>query len=502
LRSLGEAVAILREETGASTAYVLWGDDWFRKLGEPGDPTDYEIKQEGFWLVNRFMADGGEACAFSVEDRKVHGMTKVRPGIRRSHMAAPIPMPEGNAEMLIAGGLRERLRKSQIVLLELAAPVLAHLVTQIVDSQRAQRQRTQLQALTDIARVVVHTQERGHVLEDLATSMSDASGFEIVALSALDELGTGLSHRVLNRNRYSEHQVSHSYRNGALDGVIVALARRKKPALYGDLAKDPRLSDEVRYLLSGKGLIASMASYPLVFQDEVLGLMSLSSLSPHRLDEEETRLLEGLAAQTAMILKGLDMYEELSQSRERLKESLGIENRLARTDALTGIPNRRYLDEAIEGECEGSLKGANPLTLVMADIDDFKEINDRYGHRFGDDLLRLVASIGWQNCSEGEIVGRYGGDEFLFILRDKGEHEARRFGERFRQATEKATLYAPPGEAIGVTVSVGVYECSRESLKRPAELVERADQTMYRSKAQGGNRVLAFSGTAVRGPDR
>ncbi|MEE8347168.1 MAG: GGDEF domain-containing protein, partial [Dehalococcoidia bacterium] len=140
------------------------------------------------------------------------------------------------------------------------------------------------------------------------------------------------------------------------------------------------------------------------------------------------------------------------------------------------------------------------LSLVMADVDGFKEINDRFGHRFGDDALRLVASLGWQTCRQGEIVGRYGGDEFLFILPSQSVDYALKFGERFRQAVEKATLYAPPGHALGLTVSVGAYQCEAGRLSPPSRLIEMADRAMYRVKSQGGNQVATLETEPA--PDR
>lgn len=497
--SLTDAVSALREALPAGGACLIYGEDWFRQLGRPGEPDDYEIKQEGYWLLNRFMVEGATSCAFNVTDRRVGDMIAARHGMKRSHMAALVPMPEGNAEMLIVGGLTQRLRIDHIALLEAAAPILAPLVTRLVDPQRSRRQKQQLRALADIARVVVRAQEKEQVLAEIATAVADASGFGIVAISVLDSSGSRLEHRALNLQRYSEHPVSHSYKNGALDDTIIALAKGKEPMLYPDLANDERISDQVRHLLSGKGLLASMASFPLVFQDEVLGLMSLTDLSPHSLDAPEVELLEGLTAQVAMTLKGLDMYEELHSSREklqeyadRLQESMSIEYRLARTDSLTGIPNRRYLDEAIADEFGRGASGASALVVVMADIDDFKEVNDRFGHLFGDDILRLVASLGWQTCRRGEIVGRYGGDEFLFMLPGKTLDEALTFSEQFRQAVENAMLYAPPGEALGVRVSIGVSECGTDQADNISELVGTADRAMYQAKSRGGNQVATI----------
>jgi diguanylate cyclase (GGDEF)-like protein len=495
---LAEALAWIREALRAETAYVLYGDDQFHKLGDATDPGEYEVKAKGYWLLQQFMVKRAKVCAFNVVDRKAQDIVAAQPGVRRGHAAVLIPMPEGTSEMLIVGGLREQLRQSHIALLEVAAPIVAHLVAAQADCERSERQKQHLNALGDIARVMTRSQDMEQVLEEVATAVAGVSGFDIVTISVLDPGGKRLARRVVNRQRYSEQLVARYYKQGALDEGIIAATRDGETVLYPDLANDSRLSEQVRLFLSAKALFTSMARFPLIFQGETLGLISVLSFSPHSLDQAEVKLLEGMAAQVTMTLKGLEMYDELRSSREklqeyteRLQESVSVENRLARTDPLTGIPNRRYLNEAIASEAARALKEESGLTLVLADVDEFKYINDRFGHALGDDALRLVASLGWQACRHGEIVGRYGGDEFLFILPNKSSDQVLGFGEEFRQAVEKATLYAPPSHAIGVTVSVGVSECGTD-VSQPSRLVEMADKALYQAKAQGRNRVVAL----------
>ena len=500
---LADALTWIREALRAEMTYVVWGDDEFRKLGDSAGPGDYDVKAKGYWLLNRFMVEQARVCAFNVADREVHDIVAAQPGVKRSHAAALIPMPEGNSEMLVVGGLREQLRQSHIAFLELAAPIVAHLVAGQVDAQRLERQKQHLNALGDIARVMTRAQDMEQVLEEVATAVAGVSGFDIVTISVLDPGGKQLARRVVNRQRYSEHLVARYYKQGALDEGIIAVTRDGETVLYPDLANDSRLSEQARLFLSAKALFTSMARFPLIFQGETLGLISLLSFSPHSLDQAEVKLLEGMAAQVTMTLKGLEMYDELRSSREklqeyteRLQESVSIENRLARTDTLTGIPNRRYLNEAIASEAARALKEESGLTLVLADVDEFKYINDRFGHALGDDALRLVASLGWQACRHGEIVGRYGGDEFLFILPNKSSDQVLGFGEEFREAVEKATLYAPPSHAIGVTVSVGVSELGTD-VSQPSRLVEMADKALYQAKAQGRNRVIVCKAESV-----
>jgi diguanylate cyclase (GGDEF)-like protein len=500
---LAGALARIREALGAETAYVVYGDDQFRKLGDSAALGESEVKPKGYWLLNRFMVERAGVCAFNVVDREAHDIVEAEPGVRRSHASVLVPMPEGKSEMLLVGGLAEPLRQSHIAFLELAAPIVAHLVARRVDAQRLERQKQHLNALGDIARVMTQAQDREQVLEEIATAVSGITGFDVVVISVPDPGGKSLARRVINRARYSDHLVARYYRQGALDEDIIAATREGRTLVYPDVASDSRLSEPTRLFLSAKGLFSSMARFPLIFHGETLGLMSVLSFSTHSLDPAEVKLLEGMAAQVAMTMKGLDMYEELRSSREklqeytdRLQESVSIEYRLARTDPLTGIPNRRYLNEAIASEAARALKEESGLALVVADVDGLKRINDMFGHLFGDDILRLVGSLGWQMCRRGEMVGRYGGDEFLFILPRKSTEQALKFGEGFRASVEKSMLHGPPGQPVGVTISAGISPCNG-CLSRPAELVEMADKALYQAKAQGRNRVVLYRAESV-----
>lgn len=125
---LADALARIREALGAEAAYVVYGDDQFRKLGDSADPGEPEVKPKGYWLLNRFMVERAVVCAFNVVDREAHDIVEAEPGVRRSHASALVPMAEGKSEMLLVGGLTEPLRQSHIAFLELAAPIVAHLV--------------------------------------------------------------------------------------------------------------------------------------------------------------------------------------------------------------------------------------------------------------------------------------------------------------------------------------------------------------------------------------
>ncbi|WP_434603607.1 diguanylate cyclase [Pseudomonas sp. R1-7] len=160
---------------------------------------------------------------------------------------------------------------------------------------------------------------------------------------------------------------------------------------------------------------------------------------------------------------------------------------LSSTDRLTGLYNR--------GHWEGSLKTAyarhqrygNALSLVMLDIDHFKQVNDTYGHQAGDQVIVQVAALLHEHVRESDVAGRYGGEEFGVVLSDTDQAGARIFAERLRQAVE-ALLVQYNGQDIRFTISLGVADLSTPANDH-AELIARADQALYTSKKTGRNRV-------------
>lgn len=175
---------------------------------------------------------------------------------------------------------------------------------------------------------------------------------------------------------------------------------------------------------------------------------------------------------------------ELAQERTRMLEEL---QKLAVTDGLTALYNSRHFYQQLELEIDRSLRYRHPLSLLLIDIDRFKEYNDTFGHLEGDKVLVRFSQILKSCLRANDSAYRYGGEEFTVILPETGAEEARTVAQRIR-ATLKAEIFHPrSGTPVHKTISIGVTEyCPRESLEA---FVRRADQAMYRSKEAGRNRV-------------
>jgi diguanylate cyclase (GGDEF)-like protein len=171
-----------------------------------------------------------------------------------------------------------------------------------------------------------------------------------------------------------------------------------------------------------------------------------------------------------------------------LRALVGDLSSRAERDALTGLPNRRMLDERLHEEFERALRHGTELSLVLLDVDDFKQINDRYGHQCGDEVLRAVAQVLAASVRSSDLAGRFGGEEFAVVLSGTGAPGAARVAEQIRSGLENLDVAALPGERVRVTASFGVSALS--DARSVAQLVERADRRLYAAKRAGKNRVV------------
>ena len=177
--------------------------------------------------------------------------------------------------------------------------------------------------------------------------------------------------------------------------------------------------------------------------------------------------------------------------RKRLEQEL---ERVSRIDALTGAMTRRAFDQRLAEEIERARRFDHPLTLLMADFDHFKRINDTWGHHSGDAVLRVFVSVCQQACRVHDLMGRLGGEEFALLLPETGIDAAVVVAERLREAMEQRSIdLDTPRRRLHVTVSVGVAQL--RASENANELIQRADRALYAAKAAGRNSVRCEDGT-------
>ena len=195
-----------------------------------------------------------------------------------------------------------------------------------------------------------------------------------------------------------------------------------------------------------------------------------------------------IVALLPMILT-LNQYGQMAHGLMRsTSDRVEILQSLAAIDGLTGLINRRQFNHQLHAEISRARRSKKPLSLALFDIDDFKKINDFYGHPVGDRILRELGSLITNNVRESDVPARYGGEEFSLILPETSQIEAYEILERLRQLIEH-TVFCLPDNPMTITVSVGVAQMDLDQATS-FELIEQADTALYEAKRQGKNRVV------------
>ena len=248
-----------------------------------------------------------------------------------------------------------------------------------------------------------------------------------------------------------------------------------------------------RHATVGRGQWLLVAG--LLLEAVVLGVRALVAISTH---SEATNILQSSALQTLTFLATFSVVLVSSvgfvfMSRDRADENNRV---LAALDPLTGVANRRSLIAALDRDVARAQRMREPMALMMVDIDHFKDVNDRYGHPAGDRVLCSVVNVLRQRVRAQDLVGRYGGEEFMVLLPDTGLTGAEQLARALCKAVEESRCPADgvPGPGIAVTVSIGVFGGRLESGDSWDMLIAAADRALYQAKNNGRNRVEVATG--------
>jgi diguanylate cyclase (GGDEF)-like protein len=287
------------------------------------------------------------------------------------------------------------------------------------------------------------------------------------------------------------------------ESIAIVIADQIMPGMKGvELLEivDRRLPTTMKILLTGQaGLDAVIDAINRAHLNQYIGkpwdetalLLDVESLlRQYRLSHENQQLIASLSSKNQALL---EMNRELeAKIHERTHELAEANTRLAQlavTDGLTGLYNHRHFHERIALEVERSQRSGLPLSLLMLDVDHFKQFNDTYGHPAGDEVLRQLARVLSDTRRANDVVARYGGEEFAVILVDTAKFTAAKVAERVRERTFAHDFSDAAPKAPKLSVSVGVATYPDDGSDAEA-LVRSADTALYAAKRAGRNRVV------------
>ena len=219
-------------------------------------------------------------------------------------------------------------------------------------------------------------------------------------------------------------------------------------------------------------------SIPLMIEKEVVGVLNINDVDQDSFNVGDLGFILNLSELIAMSISNAVLYEQTKK--------------LAVTDGLTGISNRPNMEQSLLSEFERSKRYNSPLSIVLLDVDHFKDVNDSYGHQKGDEILVTFASILKKFCRANDIAARYGGEEFLMILPQSNAQGAFKIAERVREEIMKMSFVGNDSK-FSVTTSCGVAELNRDYMKNTDQLINVADNAMYEAKNSGRNKTIIGS---------
>jgi len=261
-----------------------------------------------------------------------------------------------------------------------------------------------------------------------------------------------------------------------------ALATRT-PVVISDVKTDPLMTD-VRDVLSPLG-VKSIVVLPVFYKDTIIGTLFLrTSRSGRSFTEDEITFCSTVANTAANALYSAFLYEKSESEKMHL-------GKLAITDFLTGLYNTRYLYHRLEEEFSRAHRYNIPLTCLMVDIDLFKRINDTYGHKTGDHVLKEFALLLKKNIRKSDILARYGGEEFIILLPNTSREGSESEAERLSHCVKKHKFKSLRGKRV-ITVSIGAATYPHKSIKTSDDLITLADSALFNAKSKGRGRVVLY----------
>lgn len=250
------------------------------------------------------------------------------------------------------------------------------------------------------------------------------------------------------------------------DGVVARVLETGQPEIINNIKGERWAQKEVYKDFPYQ----SVLSIPFAIHGEILGVLNLYLKEKNGFNQDDLRILYIIANQAAFAIKNGHLYEKVAEQAIR--------------DGLTGLYNHRFFRDKIETAVEEAQRKQGYVSMIMIDADEFKSVNDRYGHQCGDQVLKGIASLLLQNVRESDIVARYGGEEFAIILPGAPLSESLHIAGRIHDAVNSTEFVG-----LRVTVSMGLAVYPSPGVTTTDELISTADIHAYEAKARGKNQI-------------
>ena len=365
----------------------------------------------------------------------------------------------------VESATKDELQRDDVQTLQTLANQVATSLQKARLYARTQQHLQVMTTLQSISNAVASSLELDEILDNVIRLLKDSFGYTYISIYLLDGnvlyLGAELG--------YPDTMLIHEI--PITSGVIGRTARTKKTQFIRDVSAD---SD----FLQASYEVKNEIGVPLIKDNNVLGVLNVESKGDVPLTENDVNVLNTLAGSVAVAIDNARLHAEVKL--------------MAMTDVVSGLANRRAFDETLYAEITRASRYSQPISLIILDLDSFKEYNDKWGHPAGDIRLREIADLLRSNVRDPDIAARYGGEEFAVILPNTSKGGAIRLAERLRHSAESSAPQKSDDNypISGYTISLGVatYPDDATSVE---ELLLMADNAELMAKRLGKNQVYA-----------
>ncbi len=383
----------------------------------------------------------------------------------RTWGGVPVHFSDGTLGVLAAADFEREntINQEQFELMQVLADEAAGAIESARLFQKERRRSSHLALLNELAQKAASVLNPSELLSNICGEVRTAFDRDFARIEVVDLKKNELV--VEAEAGYGKELLGHRTRFG--EGLSGAAAISREPVLANSALR------ELRYVALRPG-VRSALSLPLKYRHDLLGVLSMESLREHSFSPQDVMTLQSLADQLAIALHNARAYQ------------LALDQAI--TDGLTGLKTHRYFREALDREWRRSARTGRPFSVIMMDLDGFKQVNDQGGHLEGDRVLAAVATLLDARSRQSNVVARYGGDEFAILLSETNLEQAEILAERLRQAIQAEHFL----REHGVSASIGIATFPDHG-PTPEEVLRVADSGMYLAKHCDGNCVKVAS---------
>src|SRR6266403_2022640 len=413
--------------------------------------------------LSEFIVRSGQPLLIRTELEKTRerlGATYVPPRPAKSFCGAPILLGGRPAGVMAAMNTEREyaFEERDLEVMQTAAGQVSVAVENARLFAEEQRRSRQLSFLNSISKTAISTEDSEQMLADIVSEIQKNFRFDHIGIGILDYVTKDIEMRA----EAGSTAQAKGKRIPLGSGIVGRVARTGERALVQSAGEG--------HLLGVLPESRSVLCIPITYGETLMGVLNVESREENAFSAQDVLIMNTLADLLATAVHNTTVFKKLQQ------QSI--------TDGLTGIKTRRFFWEALTSEWKRASRSGRPFSVVLIDLDKFKEVNDTHGHLEGDLVLARVGRLLEQKCRQSNVVARYGGDEFIILMPETGIEQAQALSERLRQWLSQDAMLAEHK----ITGSFGVASFPGHGFSAE-DIIRAADAFMYAAKHEGGNRV-------------